>query len=177
VKLFIIATDHRLQQTIAPKVGGGWAQRTGGTKFRRCIVHFLTSLAVKAICEETHEKQDEIAPTICSALAKQHNVPWHCMGMGQPSLEDALTDKPIVDAFLSGTIPEILAGRYRLDAQAHREEYMCSILQEKLNQFETVLAAVGFMHAGVLARQFEREQVPVVVFQMTHGLVLDESQT
>jgi hypothetical protein len=33
------------------------------------------------------------------------------------------------------------------------------------------------MHAGVLARQFEKENIPVELFQMTHGLVLDELQT
>lgn len=170
MKLFIIGTDHRLQQSVAPKVGGGWIQRTGGRKFRRGITYCLTSLGVKAICEEAHAQQKAIAPTICSTLAKQHNVPWIPMAMGEPDLQDGVFD-------FSGFLPEVIAGRYRLDVQTLREEHMCSILQRTLRQFETVLAVVGFTHAGVLARQLEKEQIPIEVFQMMHGLVLDESQT
>ncbi len=54
---------------------------------------------------------------------------------------------------------------------------MSSIIRQTLQQSEIVLAVVGFMHAGVLARRFEKEQIPVELFQMTQGLVLDESQT
>jgi hypothetical protein len=171
VKLFIVGTDHRLQQTIAPKAGGGWIQRTGGRKFLRGITYFLTSLGVKAICEEAHARQEEIAPTICSALAKQYKLPWICIAdSSSPDLEDGLID-------FSTFPPEVIAGRYRLDMQGQREENMCSIIRQTLEQSETVLAVVGFTHAAVLARQFEKEQIPVEVFQMTYGLILDESQT
>jgi hypothetical protein len=54
---------------------------------------------------------------------------------------------------------------------------MCSIIRQTLKESEIVLAVVGVMHAGGMARQFEREQIPVELFQMTQGLVLDESAT
>jgi hypothetical protein len=54
---------------------------------------------------------------------------------------------------------------------------MCSVIRQTLKESEIVLAVVGFMHAGVLARQFERDQIPVELFQMTKGLVLDESDS
>jgi len=170
MKLFIVGTDHRLQQSIAPKDGGGWIPRTGGRKFRRGIDYFLMALGVKAICEEGHARQEEIAPTICSVLAKQHNVSWTCMAMGEPELQDGLID-------LRGFPPEVIAGRYRLDKQSQREDYMSSIIRHVLEQSETVLAVVGFTHAGVLGRRFEKDGIPVEVFQMTSGLVLDEGQT
>jgi hypothetical protein len=92
------------------------------------------------------------------------------MAMGEPELKDGLFD-------FSGFPPEVIAGRYRLDFKGQREEYMCSVLRETLQRCETVLAVVGFTHAGVLARQLEKENTAVEVFQMMHGLVLDESQT
>jgi hypothetical protein len=171
VQLFIIATDHRLQHTTAPKVGGGWIQRTGGRRFRRCITHFLVSLGVKAICEEAHAGQDEVAPTICSTLAKQHNVPWICLGD---------TSAPVPDfRFIDWSVspPEPIVGPCPRDVHGPREDYMYSIIRQTLKESEIVLAVVGFMHAGVLARRFETEQIPVELFQMTKGLVLDESQT
>jgi hypothetical protein len=176
VKLYIVGTDHRLQQSIAAKPGGGWIQRTGGQRFRRCVSYFL-SQGVKVICEEVHQRQDEIAPTICSALAKEHKVRWICMGIGEPSPLDVLTDKPLIEAFAAGILPEVIAGRYRLDAQDLRERHMCSILREAVKESGTVLAVVGFMHAGVLARELENEHIAVEAFQMMQGLVLDESQT
>jgi hypothetical protein len=54
---------------------------------------------------------------------------------------------------------------------------MCSVIGQTLNECETALAVVGWMHAGVLGRYFEWERIPVEVFQMMHGLVLDESLT
>lgn len=171
MRLFIIGTDHRLQQTVAPKKGGGWIQRTGGRRFRRCITHFLTSLGVKAICEEAHAQQEEVAPTICSTLAKQHNIPWICLGD---------TSAPVPDfRFIDFSVspPEPIVGPCPTDVHGPREEHMCSIIRQTLKESKIVLAVVGFMHAGVLARQFEREQIPVELFQMTKGLVLDESDT
>ena len=92
------------------------------------------------------------------------------MAMGEPGPDDALIDA-------SSFPPEIIAGRCQLDLQAQREAHMSSILREALQQSDIVLAVVGYMHAGVLARQFEKEQIPVELFQMTLGLVLNESQT
>jgi hypothetical protein len=49
MKLFVIGTDHRLQQSIAPKPGGGWMTRTGGRKFLAASRIFLRSLGVLKI--------------------------------------------------------------------------------------------------------------------------------
>lgn len=99
------------------------------------------------------------------------------MGTGEPSIKDVLTDKPLAEALLTRTLPEIIAGRYRLDVQRFRELHMMSVIEQTLKESETVLAVVGYTHAAVLGRYFEQEDIPVEVFQMMHGLVLDESLT
>jgi len=54
---------------------------------------------------------------------------------------------------------------------------MYKLLQQSLVDYGIVLAVVGFMHAGVLAHRFKQEETDVELFQMTTGLVMDESQT
>lgn len=169
-KLFVVGTDHRLQQTVS-KANGDWKQRTGGNKYRRCMTHFLSSMGVKAICEEAHAQQEKVAPTICSILAKQFDVPWICIGDDSVPIPDFR----FVD--FTTTPPEPIVGPCPLDLNRAREDHMYKLLQQSLVDYGIVLAVVGFMHAGVLAHRFKQEETDVELFQMTTGLVMDESQT
>ncbi|SRR6266852_805532 len=104
MKLIIIGTDHRLQQTITQNdQTKAWVPRSGGHRYRRLIAHCIEKLGAKAILEETHVNQDRIAPTIGSAIAKERGLIWQCIGLGEPGLSDCLMDPPIAQAMASGS--------------------------------------------------------------------------
>ena len=54
----------------------------------------------------------------------------------------------------SGVKPELLAGVYDLKTQRIREEFMYSNIAQSMRDHDCVLAVVGYIHLGVLARKF-----------------------
>jgi len=178
VNLVIIGTDHRLQHSIAEDENKVWVPRSGGNRYRRLIVHCVEKLGTKAILEEVHEKQESIAPTIASGIAKERGLSWQAMGLGQPGPNDGLMyPTTIADAFRTGTKPEWLAGRYDLNTQQIREDFMHEMITDAIRKHGCVLAVVGYTHLGVLARRFEAEDVSVEALIFTDALSVDESRS
>ena len=64
----------------------------------------------------------------------------------------------------SGVKPELLARVYDLKTQRIREEFMYSNIAQSMRDHDCVLAVVGYIHLGVLARKFEDEHIPVEPF-------------
>jgi len=175
-KLILIGTDHRLQHSVAQgAVTGTWIPRQG-MRFRRLVVYCLDKLGASAILEEVYAEQDRIAPTICSLIAKERNLPWQPISLGQPGVSDGLFDPPLSDAFRLRIMPDILAGRYDLNTQTARESFMRDMITQSLGKHECVLAVVGYVHLGVLAQMFSSEQVHVEALVFTSPLIVDESK-
>jgi hypothetical protein len=178
MKLVIIGTDHNLQQSICrdPQTSA-WVPRKGGYRYRRLIAYCIEKLGAKAILEEAHPDQEKIAPTIASGLARDRGVVWQALGLGEPGLSDALLDPPLMEAVRCGAKPDMLAGIYHLDRQAIREKFMHETIEKFMREHDCVLAIVGYIHLGVLARMFEAEQIPVKAFVFTYPLVVDETKS
>jgi hypothetical protein len=178
MRLIIIGTDHRLQHTVVQdNKTKAWVPRSGGHRYRKLIAHCIEKLGVKAILEEAHVDQERIAPTISSTMAKERGLVWQSIGLGEPGLSDVLLDPPLIQAMSSGVKPELLAGIYDLKKHRIREECMHTTITESLRKYERVLAVVGFVHLGVLARMFEADQIPVEAFLFTSPLVADEAKS
>jgi hypothetical protein len=95
MRLIIIGTDHRLQQTIVQNdQTKAWIPRSGGHRYHRLIAYCIEKLGAKVILEETDVNQDRIAPTIGSAIARERGLVWQCIGLGEPGLSDCLMDPP-----------------------------------------------------------------------------------
>jgi hypothetical protein len=73
-------------------------------------------------------------------------------------------------------MPERIAEIYNLGTQAIREAFMRDAIEDSLQKYDCVLAIVGFIHLGVLARTFEN-QVPVEALMFTDALVVDEAKS
>jgi hypothetical protein len=175
-KLILIGTDHRLQHSVAQGVATGtWIPRKG-EQFHRLVVHCIDRLGAVAILEEAHAEQDRIAPTICSGIAKERNLPWQPISLGQPDVFDGLYDPPLGDAFLLCGKPDILAGRYDLNTQTVRESFMREAIAQCVERHACVLAVVGYVHLGVLAQMFMSEGVRVEALLFTSPLIVDESR-
>jgi hypothetical protein len=178
MKLVLIGTDHRLQQAIVQdgktKV---WVPRNGGHRYRNLVTYCIEKLGVKAVLEETHPSQEQTAPTIASGAAKKHSLVWQTLGLGEIGFEDALLDPPLAEAIRSHVKPELLAGIYALNSQKVREQFMYTTIMDALREHGCVLAIVGYVHLGVLARMFEAEQVPVEALLFTYPLVVDEARS
>jgi len=177
MKLIIVGTDHRLQQSVFQDKGTkDWLPREGG-RYGRLIAYCIEQLGVKAVLEETHPNQQQIAPTIASATATKHGVVWQTLALGAPGLADALLDPPLLEAFRSKVKPEVLAGVYVLETQETREQFMYTTIIDALRGHSCVLAIVGYVHLGVLARMFEAEGVSVTALLFTYPLVVDETRS
>src|SRR6267154_4336455 len=178
MRLIIIGTDHRLQYTVAQdNKTKAWAPLSGGHRYRKLIAYCIEKLGVKAILEEAHLDQERIAPTICSILAKECRLDWQAIGPGTPDLSDGLFDPPFVEAIRLGIKPELLAGRYVLKTHQIREAFMHETIMKRFEEYDCVLAVVGYVHLGVLARMFEADQIPVEAFLFTYPLVVDETKS
>jgi hypothetical protein len=179
MKLIIIGTDHRLQHAVVQDdKTKAWVPRNGGHRYRRLIAYCIEKLGAKAVLEETHVDQERTAPTIASTIAKKHGLVWRSLGLdGAPDLSDALVDPPLSEALASGVKPELLAGLYDLKKHKPREESMYATIMESLRRHDCVLAVVGFVHLGVLARKFEAEPITVDAFLFTYPLVVDETRS
>jgi hypothetical protein len=178
MRIVIVGTDHRLQQSIVQEPQTkAWVPRNGGGRYRRLIVYCIKKLGVKVILEEAHAKQEQTAPTIASAVAKEHGVVWQALGLGEPAASDVLIDPPLMEAVRSGAKPEMLAGIYNLDLQAIREEFMHGAIKQSTQEHDCVLAIVGYIHLGVLARMLEAENIPINAFVFTYPLVVDETRS
>src|SRR5258708_4364814 len=178
MRVIIIGTDHYLQQSIVrDDKTKSWVPRTGGHRYRKLIAHCIEKLGAKAILEETHVDQERVAPTIASTMAKEHGLVWRSLGLGEPELSDGLLDPPLVEAMRSGVKPELLAGVYDLKKPRIRETFMYSSIIQSIQEHDCVLAVVGYIHLGVLARMFEAEHIPVEPFMFTYPLVVDETRS
>jgi hypothetical protein len=178
MKLVLIGTDHRLQTSIVQDATTKvWIPRNGGHRYRKLLAYCLDKLGAKAILEETHPKQEETAPTIASNMAKERGLIWQSLGIGEPGLFDVLPDPPLAEAFHSKVKPEMLAGIYSLEFQKVREDFMHKTIMDAMREHDSVLAVVGFVHLGVLARMFEDEDVPVTALLFTYPLVVDETRS
>ena len=131
-----------------------WVPRTGGHRYRKLIAYCIDKLGAKAILEETHVDQERTAPTIASTMAKERGLVWRSLGLGEPGLSDGLLVPPLAEAMRSGVKPELLAGVYDLKTQRIREEFMYSNIAQPMRDHDCVLAVVGYIHLGVLARKF-----------------------
>lgn len=151
--------------------------RDGGHRYRKLLAYCLDKLSAKAILEETHPKQEETAPTIASTMAKERGLVWRSLGIGEPGLFDALLDPPLAEAFHAKVKPEILAGVYSVEFQKVREDFMHTTIMVAVRKYDSVLAIVGFVHLGVLARMFEDERVSVTALLFTYPLVVDETKS
>jgi len=178
MKLVLIGTDHRLQQSIVrDETNTCWVARNGGHRYRRLIIHCIEKIGVKAILEEAHEKQESIAPTLASTIAKERNLIWQALALGAPDLSDGLFDPPFSELFRSRIKPRMLAGIYDLEKQRVREDFMRELIADALWEHDCVLAIVGYVHVGVLARRFEAEDVSVAALLFTDALSVDENKS
>lgn len=178
MRIILIGTDHRLQTSVVQdKTTKIWLPRVGGDRYRKLLTYCIEKCGVKAILEETHPDQEKTVPTIASTTAKKHSVVWQSLGLGEPGPSDALIDPPLAEAIRSKVRPELLAGIYALETQKVREEFMHSAIMEALRKHGNVLAIVGFVHLGVLARMFEENEVPVTALLFTYPLVVDETRS
>jgi hypothetical protein len=181
MSLILIGTDHRLQQSIVQVVNRDgksiWVPRSGGERYRKLIAHCIEKLGAKAILEETHPNQDQIAPTLASRIAKKRGLLWQALGLGEPGLSDALSDPPLIEAIRLQIKPYLLAGVYRTDLHAIREQFMYTTIMDLLKKHGCVLAVVGYVHLGVLARMFEAESIPVTALLFTYPFVIDEARS
>jgi hypothetical protein len=178
MKLIIIGTDHCLQQSIfQDQKTKTWTPRSGGHRYRRLITYCIEQMGVKAILEETHVDQERMAPTIGSTIAKAHGLVWQSIGIDEPGASDVLCVPPVVQAMRSGIKPDMLAGIYDLKKQKTREHFMHTAIMDALHKHGCVLAVVGYIHLGVLARLFETDQIPVDAFAFTYPLVVDETKS
>jgi len=177
MKVVLIGTDHRLQQSIfKDNITNTWLPRDG-TRYRKLVAYCIEKLNVKLILEETHPNQEKTAPTIASAKAKENGLVWKTLGLGEINLFDALLDPPLLEALNAHVKPEMLAGIYAMETHKIREEFMYTTIRDSLREHDCVLAIVGYVHLGVLARMFEADQVPVEAFLFTYPLVVDESRS
>jgi hypothetical protein len=133
-------------------------------------------LGAEAILEEAHAEQEWVAPTICSAIAKEHGLRWQPLAMGEPGLSDGLFNPPLVEAIQLGVKPELLAGRYVLETQKMREEHMYTTIGESFQKHDCLLAVVGYAHLGVLANRFDADRIDVEALLFMYPLVIDESK-
>jgi hypothetical protein len=179
MKLIIIGTDHRLQQTVVQdEKTKAWIPRSDGHRYRKLIAYCIEKLGAKAVLEEAHVDQERTAPTIASTITKKHGLVWQSLGLdGAPDISDVLLDPPLSEALVSGVKPELLAGLYDLEKHKPREESMHATIMESLRKHDCVLAVVGFVHLGVLARKFEAEPIAVDAFLFTYPLVVDETRS
>jgi hypothetical protein len=176
MKLVLIGTDHNLQQSLRKDpVSNAWIPRDA-KRFRRLIAYCIDKFGVKIILEEAHPMQDETAPTIGSSIAKERGLPWKALGYGEPDPSDVLIEPPIQEAIRTGVKPEVLAGRYKLELQGGRESFMYATIMQASQAHDCILAVVGYLHLGVLARMFEGRQMNVEALIFTYPLVVDESR-
>lgn len=175
MKLIIIGTDHRLQSGVTqdPETKA-WIPRDG-KRFRRLITYCTEELGAKAILEEVHPKQEQVAPSICSTIAKERGIAWKPLALGEPDLPDVLLDPPIAVAMRSGTKPVLLAGRYGLQTHKMRETFMFATIMQALQDHCCVLAVVGYIHLGLLARRFEDSRIGSVEALLFTPLLVDEN--
>jgi hypothetical protein len=177
MKLILIGTDHRLQYTVTQNLDTkAWVPRDG-QRFRRLIAYCIKKLGPRAILEEAHPKQEQLAPTICCTIAKEHSIAWKALALGEPDLSDVLLDPSLSEAMRLGIKPDLLAGRYNLETHKMREAFMFATIMQALQEHGCVLAVVGYMHLSVLARRFEDSRVSSVeALVFTYPLVVDESK-
>lgn len=175
MKLILIGTDHRLQQSVKP-AGKTWTPREG-QRFRRLVTYCIGKLGAKAILEEAHLKQEKTAPTLCSSIAKEHGIVWQALALGGPDLSDLLLDPPLAEARRAGVVPYPLAGKYDTRKHGMRESFMFAEIRRCLEDHDCVLAVVGYIHLGVLARMVEDSGVASVEgLLFTYPLVVDEAK-
>src|SRR5260370_23136568 len=177
MKLILIGTDNRLQysSTQNPETKA-WVPREG-QRFRRLIAHSIEKLGARAILEEAHAREQQVAPTICCAIAKEHGIAWKALALGEPDLSEVLLDTPLNEAMRLGIKPDLLAGRYNLETHKMREAFMFATIIQALQENRSVLASVGSMHLSVLARTLEDSRVSSVeALVFTYPLVVDESK-
>ncbi len=179
MKVILIGTDHRIQTSVVQdETTKAWVPRKGGVLYRKLITYCIEKLGAKVMLEEAHPRQEQTAPTMASTLAKQHSVTWQTLGIGEPGPSDVLYDPPLIQAIHSGVKPELLAGIYDLSKHGTRERLMYATIMDAVKRHECVLAVVGFVHLGVLARMFdEEEDIAVEAFLFTYPLVVDETRT
>jgi hypothetical protein len=174
MKLVLIGTDHCLQHAIVrddkTKV---WVPRKGFHRYRKLIAYCIDKLGARAILEETHPNQQQTAPTIASSIAKERDLVWQTLGLGEPGLSDVLFDP---ETMHPGVKLEMLAGILDLEIHKIREESMYRTIMDSMRRHECVLAIVGYVHLEVLARMFEVERVPAVALLFT-PLVVDETRS
>jgi hypothetical protein len=176
MKLILIGTDHRLQQSVVqdPQTKQ-WLPRSG-QRFRKLISYCIEKMGAGAILEDAHAKQELVAPTICSTIARERGLTWQHISVGDLGLSDGLFDPPIVEAKRLGVNTELLAGRYVLKIQRMREAFMYASIMECFQEHDCILAVVGQVHLGVLANQFDGKQIEVEALLFT-PLLVDESQS
>lgn len=176
MELNIIGTDHRLQQSVSKGDSPiTWVPRDGH-RFRRLITFCIEKLGAESILEEAHPDQERTSPTICSAIAKECHLPWKAISLSEPSFQDVLFDPPLEEALRSGVKPDPLAGIYDLKWHAMREEFMHAVILQSMREDNSVLAVIGYIHLGVLARRFASENISVRALIFTYPLIVDEAR-
>jgi hypothetical protein len=102
---------------------------------------------------------------------------WQTLGLGEIDFGDSLLSPPLLEAIYLRVKPELLAGVYALEKQKSREEFMYKTVTDSLREHGCVLAIVGYVHLGVLARMFESDEVPAEALLFTYPLVVDEARS
>jgi hypothetical protein len=178
MSVVLIGTDHGLQQSVfLDDKTKAWLPRNGFW-YRKLLAYCIREFGIKAVLEETHVDQERKAPTIGSIMAKERGLVWQTLGLaGQPGLYDCLSDPPLIEAILSNVKPELLAGIYDLKKHSAREAFMYTSILQSFQKHGSVLAVVGYIHLGVLARMFETRQMPTHAFIFTYPLVIDETRS
>jgi hypothetical protein len=170
-RVIVVGTDHRIQQSIAQDATKTtWVPRTS-PRFSKLIICCLRDSGAKVILEEVLPEQEKVAPTICSAIAKERGIAWEPVALGTPDLSQGFFDPPLQEAILRNIKPELLAGRYDLNLQRVREDFMFDTTMNYLEQHECALVVVGFVHLGVLARRFEAAKCRVEALVFTPFLI------
>ncbi len=79
--------------------------------YRRLVTHCVEKLGVKTIFEETHPDQEKLCPSIASRLAKELDVPWETLGVGERAkLQNEILTPTCVD-YLTNRLAEELRKR------------------------------------------------------------------
>ncbi len=179
MSVILVGTDHGLQQSVfQDDKTKAWLPRNGGRRYRKLLAYCINKFGVKAVLEETHVHQERAAPTIGSIMARERGLVWQTLGLGgQPGPSDCLSDPPLIEAMLSNVKPELLAAVYDLKKYSIREAFMYTTILQSLRKHGCVLAVVGYVHLGALARMFEIRQIPVHAFLFTYPLVIDETRS
>src|SRR5438067_754589 len=102
MKLILVGTDHRLQQSVAFDAANKKWNPRDGSHFRKLVVYCVQKLGARLVLEEAHARQEQVAPTLCSIISKEMAVKWEAISLGEPGIPDALFDPPFAEALQSG---------------------------------------------------------------------------